>query len=141
MSHRKKVPAFSSTRVELLSPEISFWTASEHMLFQVEYALVAVPGRELSQGLLMGKSTALTCLKHWSKSTKGRESATPALLLPREMIKRRARPSPTARDAQHSLDSSRHRLLSLPQLNGKPIKHCKQWSLCCSSLEAFARST
>lgn len=112
--------------MELLSPEISFWTASEHMLFQVEYASVAVPGREISQGLLMGKSTALTCSRHWGESSKEGESATPALLLPREMIKSRERPLPTGRDAQHSLDSSEHRLLSLPHLDGKPIKHCKQ---------------
>lgn len=93
------------------------------MLFQVKYASVAVPGRELSQGLLMGKSTALTCLKHWGESSKEGESATPALLLPREMIKRRERPLPTARDAQRSPDGCEHRLLSLPHLDGKPIKH------------------
>lgn len=112
--------------MELLSPEVSFWTASEHMLLQVKYASVVVPGRELSQGLLMGKSTALTCLKHWGESSKEGESATPALLVPREMIKKRARPLPTARDAQSSLDGSKHRLPSLPHLDGKPIKHCKQ---------------
>lgn len=147
VSHRTKASAFSSTRVELFSPEISFFgQPREHMLFQAKHAWVALAGRDLSQALLTGKATAPTCPQAPAEQRRGKsggegEAATPALLLPREMIKKRARPSPAARDARHRPDGSEPGLPSLPRRDGKPIKRCEQRSLRRSSLEALSQST
>lgn len=67
------------------------------MLFQAKHSWVTLPCRELSQGLLMEKATALTCLQHYGESNKEGEAPTPALLLPVNMIKKPASPSPIAR--------------------------------------------
>lgn len=46
------------------------------MLFQAKYARATLPGRELSQGLLMGKATTLTRLQHCGESGREEEAAT-----------------------------------------------------------------